>query len=49
MKEYKVKVVQAALPEDGERLMNQLAQEGWSVASTAAAGNRFIITFERDV
>ena len=47
MKEYKV--VQVALPEQGEEIMNRLAREGWSVASTAIGGNRFIITFVRDI
>jgi len=35
--------------EDSEALMNQLAQEDWHVISTAAMGNRFIITFERNI
>ena len=47
MKEYKV--MQVARLEDGETLMNQLAREGWYVISTAAANNRFIITFERNI
>jgi len=46
MKEYKV--YQTALPEQGEQVMNQMAQDGWTVVSTASSGNRFIITFERE-
>ena len=47
MKEYKV--CQVVLPEQGEQVMNHMAKEGWTVVSTAVGGNRFIITFERDV
>ena len=47
MKEYKV--CQVVLPEQGEELMNHMAREGWSVVSTAIGGNRFIITFVREV
>jgi len=47
MKEYKI--LQSASLDEAERLMNQMAREDWVVNSTAAAGNRFIITFERDI
>ena len=47
MKEYKV--VQLYLPEQCEQTMNHLAREGWTVHSVVAPGNRFVITFERDI
>ena len=46
MNEYKV--CQVVVLTEGERLMNEMAKDGWTVASTAATGNRLIITFERD-
>ena len=47
MKEYKV--VQVVLIEQAENVMNHMARDGWVVISTAVGGNRFIITFERDI
>jgi len=47
MKEYKV--VQVILPEQCEQTMNHLAREGWVVHSVVSHGNRFVITFERDI
>ena len=46
MKEYKIR--QVVVLTEGERLMNEMAKDGWTVRSTAVMGNRFIITFERD-
>ena len=47
MKEYKV--LTAISAGEAEAVMNQMAQEGWVVNSTAAVGNlRIIITFERN-
>lgn len=49
MKEYKV--VKAKNTEEAEKVMNEMAQEGWRVVNVAYWANwsvSLVVTFERD-